>query len=176
VLQTIHLAGGGMSNLQPETLVQVKPGHYRLAGNYSHWVHPQHFRPGSPKIPMEWNWKHEMDIAVKEGAIDLSLRSTAGRSLIASLIFWFRPGVEVFEGDRSLGTLAAGQKMALTGGTTVSLNQGHCEMKIAGLPTAAHRRFIGNAPAIPSKITSQCGALYLGLTFPINLSIQLLLK
>jgi len=173
VLQTIHLAGACMSNIQPQTLERVERGHYRLGGRVAGWTHTLHFRPGRPQIQMEWNWQHEIEIEISERHIDLRIQSKADSALIADLIFWFRPGVEVIEGDQSGGILVAGKKIALEGGASVVVKTDEAALKITGLPPSEHHRFIGHASSIPSGITTQCGALFLGLRFPVDLSLRI---
>jgi hypothetical protein len=173
VLQTIHLSGGCLSNNQPRFLRQPEPGRYVLGGEVAGWNHTLHFRPGRPQTFMEWKWKHEVDVLVRADAIDLSVQSTAGSSLMASLCFWIRPGAEIWEGERSLGRTEAGKRTALQGGLPVTLRQDESEVRITGLPVAKHRRLLDNGPSIPSGIASQCGAFFVGLVFPVDLSLQI---
>jgi hypothetical protein len=173
VLQTIHLAAAGMTNIQPQTLEAVEPGHYRLGGLAPGWIHTLHFRPGRPKMLMEWNWRHAIDIKISEKVIDLQIKSASEHSLIVDLIFWFRPGVEVAEGERPAETLTAGKKIALAGNAPVIIKTDRASLKITGLPPSEHNRFIGNGPSIPSGIASQCGALFLGMRFPVDLVLKI---
>jgi hypothetical protein len=173
VLQTIHLAAAGMTNIQPQTLAAVEPGHYRLGGLAPGWTHTLHFRPGRPKLQMVWNWRHDLDVKVSGKVIDLQIKSASESSLIVDLIFWFRPGVEVREGDGAGEILTAGEKIALRGNAPVVVKTDRASLKITGLPPSEHNRFIGNGPSIPSGIATQCGALFLGMRFPVDLALRI---
>ncbi len=169
VVQSLHLAGAGMCNMQPHGLDQISPGRYRLHGEIPGWTHTLHFRPGSPQVKMPWHWKYEAEIGIGEDEVAVRLRSSSPISLIASLIFWIRPGVEVFEAGEPLGKLKAGDRLALKGGNDVRLALGEEYLDIRGLPAAGHRRFVMHAPSIPSGMATECGAVYLGVRFPVDL-------
>ncbi len=173
VLQSLHLAGAGMCNMQPHVLDQISPGDYRLRGDIPGWTHTLHFRPGSPQIQMPWHWKYEAEVAIGDDEAAVRLRSSSAISLIASLIFWIRPGVEVIEDGETLGVLKAGDRLALEGGSDLHLALGDEHLDIRGLPVGNHRRLIQHTPSIPSEIATECGAVYLGLRFPVDLDFSI---
>lgn len=181
VIDSLHLAGAGMRNLQPQTLRSLSPGHFQLSARQEGWEHPLHFRPGSPRIPMTWDWNTNIDVrrlpstSSDATSFELRLSSATPTSLIAALNWWIRPGVTYWEGDGNPCQLQAGERYSLKGGDPLVLadDSSRTRIVIEGLPPAGHSVPIFPEPAIPSALPSHCAALSLGLRFPIDLTLTL---
>lgn len=168
VIQSIHLAGAGMSNIQPEFL-EIRPQSWRLGGLAKGWWHPLHFRPGKPVIEMRWDWMHNIAVEWAESGIALRLESTTPHSLYAVLRLWLRP--MTIEEDGCAIPIRAGEEFWAKGGNDIVLRHGRNAIHIKGLPTSCHRQQIRHPQPIPSDIEKHCGSLNIGLRFPIAFTL-----
>ncbi|MDR1284442.1 MAG: hypothetical protein LBK99_27065 [Opitutaceae bacterium] len=188
VVESLHLAGAGMRNAQPAILRKLATGHYELAADQRGWEHTLHFRPGSPRIPVTWDWK--TDITLREqnataattttaasaaNVFELRIRSTTPVSLLASLNWWLRPGITYCEGNDAPRRLEARERHALKGGRPLVLADeiSGARITIEGLPSACHSVPVFHEPSIPSALPTQCAALHLGLLFPVDIALTL---
>src|SRR5690606_10315045 len=57
VVESLIIAGAGMQNVQPGVLHRVEAGRYELEANQPGWEHTLHFAPGSPRVPVRWDWR-----------------------------------------------------------------------------------------------------------------------
>lgn len=172
VIQSMHLAGAGMGNIQPAVLESAGKNVYRLGGSVAGWDHVLDFRPGSPKLNMPWDWNHDICVAWQGPEIGVRLDSRAPHSLAAVLRIWLRPGVTVEEGSVR-GHLKAGEELWMKGGGEVVVRGRTHALRIKGLPVSVHQMGIRHAPAIPSRIESECGCVSVGLRFPVALDLRI---
>jgi hypothetical protein len=174
VLQSLQLAVAGTACVQPRELLALGEDRFRLRGRVEGTVHPQHFRPGSPEVEMRWGLEHEIDLCWRGGALDLEMRATCADSLIASLIFWVRPGVVLREAKPGAPEvlLQAGDQIDLEG-SGFSLSGLSGQMQVRGLPLAAHRARVGSTPAIPSAVAAECASLRLGVRMPVTFGFRI---
>jgi len=171
VIESIHLAGAGMGNIQPSSLELPAPGQYQMEGFMPGWTHTLHFRPGNRRHPMVWNWSHRIQISRRRQQLELEIESANQSSLVASLRFWVRPGAFLQQGD-SVREIEAGKTISLAGeGTAVLFSKTH-RMEISGMPPAAHEAPLNMKSSIPSAISEQCGCLSLGLLFPVKIKLR----
>jgi len=175
VIQTIHLAGAGMANIQPNTLHETPPGCYELQGFMPGWIHTLHFRPGRASLQIDWNWSHKIVVTPEAKEIGIRLDSNSDVSLIASFRFYIRPGVTVQEQGLPLRQIIAGETISLGGGRPLILKSASHSMEIHGLPPASHQAPIQHKQPIPSRIPRICGCLSLGLLFPVTLDFRIVL-
>ncbi len=173
VIETLHLGGAGLQNIQPQVLIPEDRGHYSLRGMAEGWVHTLHFRPGSPQIFMPWDWSHSAEVSWLGDTVKARIESSSPHSLAATLRLWIRAGVRVTEADGASFVLKPGQSHALKGGSVLKI-AGSDERSVAvyGLPVAAHRGDFAHASAIPSSMPEHCGCLYLGLLSPVELELS----
>ncbi len=174
VLQSLQLAVAGTACVQPRELLALGDERFLLRGRVEGTVHPQHFRPGAPEVEMRWGLEHEIDLSWRRNGLDLELRAVCPDSLIASLIFWVRPGV-VLRGARAGASdqrLRAGDQIDLEG-PGFSLIGMSGVLAVRGLGPAAHRARVGSSPAIPSVNAAECAALRFGLRLPVSLALHL---
>jgi hypothetical protein len=177
VIQSVHLAIAHAQNLQPDRLEVVGGGHYRLTGRRTGWEHELHFRPGRPKVHVEWNLEHAIEIQHLEDRIRLSIRATSSRALAASLRIYVRPGVTLTGGGVPANTqVQPGITYDLAGGASpLLMSAGRHQVSLLGLPPARHRMPIVHPEPIPSAKPAACGVLSLGLTLPVSLDLELVL-
>jgi hypothetical protein len=177
VMESVHLAGAGLANLQPETLQPCGGGRYRLNGSVAGWTHTLHFRPSAPQIEMSWRWNHAIEVLWHTGPsanqIELELQSDTPQSLAATLWLWIREGVTVEEAGLKARPILAGETVALQGGAPIVLRSSTHAVEIHGLPKSAHRMDIRHTSPIPSVQIQSCGGLSLGLSFPVALRLRL---
>ena len=171
VVQTIRLAGAGMTYIMPDRLDDVGKGSWHLSGFVEKWVFPVHFRPGSPPLDFRWDWSHEIDVALSGDELRVQLRSDAPKALRAELWLWIRPGVALTESDSPEIKLAAGKRIALKGGGPLRLESQTHRLEIIGLPSAQHSVPMLPTEAIPSSIMTDCCGLFLGLLFPVDVDL-----
>ena len=177
VIESLVLAGAGMQNLQPGKLRQVAAGCYELEANQSGWEHTLHFQPGSPLLPVRWDWKSHLRVEIASQTIALALESISPYSLAASLVWRIRPGVTLHEAGRAPRLLAAGDSIGLAGGAPLRLEAADgSTVVIEGTPVAAHAMPVIHAPAIPSSSPLTCATLSLGLCFPVSLNLRFTLS
>lgn len=175
VIQSLHLAGGGMANLQPDSLRPAGHGVYRLGGFMRGWQHPLHFRPNCPVVEMRWDWEHEIDVTWRGPAIELRIRSQTPHALPAILRLWLRAPVVVEEtGGRQGVSLRAGEEGWLEGGSDVLVRGAKNALRIQGLPRSEHRLEIRHPQPIPSRMEQFCGCLSIGLTFPVDITFRII--
>ncbi|EIP98751.1 hypothetical protein OpiT1DRAFT_03218 [Opitutaceae bacterium TAV1] len=174
VIETLHLAGAGMQNLQPETLRRLAAGHYELSARQPGWEHTLHFSPGSPRVHVRWDWETSVAFRRSGDTARLTLASASPHSLMASLVWWVRPGALLLQSGGPGRTLCAGDVVVLAGGSPLRLESADgAAIGITGLPAAAHTQPVLFPPAIPSSIPQTCAALHLGLLFPVDLDLAL---
>ncbi len=174
VIQSLHLSGAGMSSVQPDKLQALGKGNYQLAGHLDGWTHTLQFRPGSPKVHMHWNWDFRCDVKWQGHEIGLKMHSQTGESLAAALNFWVRPNIWIEEGDQKQQAVA-GKAITLRGGLPLVLRDEKHQVRIEGLPLAQHRMSILPASPIPSSNPRNCARLSLGLRFPVEMELRLVL-
>jgi hypothetical protein len=175
VIQSIRLAGAGLSNMQPAHIECVEPDHYHLDGGIEGWVHPLHFRPGCPQVKMKWDWTYSADLTWTASGIDVHLQSHSPHSLAAVLKFLIR-GPFQFEESGQPRTVQSGQEQWIGGGHLLIVRAGKSALRIEGLPACAHQLPIQHASSIPTQAGAICGTLNLGLTFPIDLRFKICLE
>ncbi len=175
VIQTIHLAGAGMANIQPSALRKTSSGRCELQGAMPGWTHTLHFRPGSPMVPMGWNWSYKIAVTRSSKEIEVEMKSHSDVSLAASLRLYLRPNLTVREQGDAIHQIGAGETIPLVGGRPVILNSEKHRLEIHGLPPASHQAPIMHKSPIPSGITRNCGCLSLGLLFPVDLNFRMIL-
>lgn len=173
VIQSLHLAGANMQNVQPGTVRVDGDDAWRLDADQPGWTHSLNFRPGSPTHRMRWDWRTQIAVAWQGDRITLAFDSTTPHSLYAVLRWWVRPGTTVCEGDGASRQLAAGESLALAGGMPVRLAAGRGTATVTGLPPAEHRIGLRHAPAIPSGLLTTCASIWLGVRFPVALRLAL---
>lgn len=173
VIQSLHLAGAGLQNIQPRELAVGADHRATLSGLAAGWTHTLHFRPDSPSCAMTWDWCHAVTVDWKGDCIDLAIDSEPSTSLAAELRLWVRPGATWAEGDGAPAPIQAGATLALQGGQPLHLRASGATITLAGLPAAAHGMHIVHAQPIPSAMPRTCGCLTLGLLFPVKLKLSL---
>ena len=175
VIQSIHLGGANMCNVQPTDIAPRLPGGCSFDCFLPGWTGILHFRPGSPQVDMRWDWENHIEVSWGNDAVDLQLHSDSPESLAATLTFWLRPGVTVTEGE-TRQQIEAGQTTMLRGGLPLTIASATHSIEIQGLPPAAHRWNTQRTQAIPTTIPRTCGAIGLGMVFPIDLRLQMKLS
>jgi hypothetical protein len=171
VIETVRVAGAGMSHIQPRTLEQTAPGSYTLTAFAKGWSCPLLFRPGAPTVAFDWDWSSQLAVDVAGSDIHVSIASEAPNALRSQLWFWVRPGVQLIEGDGAPIELTAGARIHLRGGGPVTLRSATQELVISGLPASAHQCEMLPVESIPSPVTQACAGLALGLLFPLALGL-----
>lgn len=172
VLQSLHLAPAGMMAIQPRCVQQDGPGAWALSGRADGWMHTLHFRPGWPQIRMLWDLEHSIQVHCLTQDVAIQLACDTPHALIASLNLWFRPGVEIVEG-KTAELLRAGDTVRLRGAETLLIRSHSSELRITGLPPAAHKMQLLPRQPIPSVMRETCGVLCLGLRLPVRLQLYL---
>lgn len=175
VIQSMHLAGVGMTNIQPETLVQESPRHYRLTGFMWGWLHPLHFRPRRPVVEMPFDWSHEISVHWDNSTFAITLKASSPHCLAAILRFWIRTPI-IVEENKVSRPLNAGQEIWREGEGDVLLTGAKNALRISGLPRSQHRFPFRPTEPIPSRMQEHCGCLSIGLTFPVDLNFRILLE
>ncbi len=173
VIQSLHLAGSGLQNIQPRELVVTEDAPTRLTGHVDGWTHTLHFRPGSPACPMIWNWDHAVAVDWKTDSVGIEIDTASSTSLAAEFRLWVRPGATWAEGDASPLPIQAGSTIALKGAQPLYLRAAGATITVLGLPVSAHRMHITHAQPIPSSMPRTCGCLALGMVFPVRLKLSL---
>jgi hypothetical protein len=173
VLQSMHLAGAGMQNMQPHTLCLDEAGRASLSGHDDGWTHTLHFRPGSPACPMDWNWDYRMAVTWRGDCLDIDIHSESEVSLAAEWVLWVRPGATWSEADEPPQPVMAGGQHPLQGGKPLRIASGCDAVTIDGLPPSKHVMHIQHRQPIPSRIPETCGRLSVGLTFPLKLHLSI---
>lgn len=174
VIQSIHLAGANMANIQPASLQPEGRGLYRLDGLMRGWRHPLHFRPNCPVAEMRWDWEHEITVIWRDAALELHIKSHTPHVLPAVLHFWFRAPVVAGETAGGEGfALETGAERWLDGGSDVLVRGVKNALRIQGLPRSEHRLEIRHPQPIPSRMEQYCGCLSLGLTFPVDVTVRI---
>ncbi len=168
VIQSIHLAVGGMRNIQPTAMMRKGPEHYSLEGYVSGWAHTLHFRPGRPQIFMNWDLRHNIDVMHEPSRTRIRIKCGSPHALAASLRIWLRPGVRIFQGGDPM-MLNAQDTLHLQGGRDVIIRSDNHQVIIRGLPESRHRMVMSPPMGIPSGMPATCGVLSLGLLMPVDL-------
>lgn len=176
VIQSLHLAGSGLQNIQPRELTVPDEGPVKLTGYVEGWNHTLHFRPGSPACPMVWNWAHAVAVDWNADRVEVEIDTAPSTSLAAEFRLWVRPGATWAEGDAAPSPIQSGATFALQGGQPLHLRAAGATITILGLPASAHRMHIVHPQPIPSSMPRTCGCLALGMIFPVQLRLRLLLS
>jgi len=178
VLASIQLAASGLAMFQPEEM-EPTPAGALLRSHRDGWVHTLSFRPGSPPLPMAWDWGTSVEVDWTEDLdqIHLNLRSHTQNGLVALLKLWVRPGVSLQEGNADVKALRPRQKLWLKGDKSLLLtpsdNRESGGLRITGLPVSAHHHDHGSTSSIPSAVSSSCACLMLGLCFPVDFRLKI---
>ena len=173
VIQSLHLAGAGLQNIQPRELAVDIDGRASLGGRAEGWTHTLLFRPDSPACPMTWNWGHAVSVEWKTDCLEIEIDTAASTSLASEFRLWVRPGATWAEGDEAPAPIQAGVTVALKGGLPLHLRASGATITFSGLPVSAHRMHIVHPQPIPSAMPRTCGCLALGLVFPVKLKLSL---
>lgn len=173
IIETIHLGGAGLQNIQPAVSKRFGEGQYALSGRVPGWVHTQHFRVGAPQLFMRWEWSHAVEVQWLADCVRVQISSASPHSLGATLKLWLRAGVQVREGSGPPVQLLAGQSIVLHGGHDVQITAADgSRVLLCGLPPAAHAADFSHPSAIPAGLNEHCGSLCVGLHFPVTLALE----